>query len=142
MANTAESKNYSVELVSIANNVEIGEHRMLGETQNIRSHLAFLHIKNTSNESIDWWCQHNYFIGSDGFEYEPGQNITNNSCRPDTLPRHWYPKPTIHSGQEIRCIAEFPEPPEDTAIEKIIYEYENDYYEIEVEHDQLEEPPL
>lgn len=142
MANTAESENLSVELVSIANNIEIGEHRMLGENQEIRSHIAFLHVENTSNESIDWWCQHNYFIGSDGFEYRSGQNMTNKSCRPETLSRHWYTKPTIHSGQQTRCIVEFSEPPEDTTIEKIIYQYEQDYYEIDVEHDQLQKPPL
>lgn len=142
MGNTAESQNLAVELVSIANNVEIGEHKMLGENGTTHSHLAFFHVKNTGNESIRWWCQHNYFIATDGFEYEPAQNITNKSCKPDTLPRHWYTKPTIHSGQKTRCIAEFPEPPEDTTIEKIIYEYEDEYYEIEVEHDELEDPPL
>lgn len=142
MANSGESEKFSAELVSISKNVELTEDTMIEKGDPVLSHLFFFHVENKTDEPVNWFCQKNYFIGSDGFQYESGQNINREVSRPEMLRRHWYAKPVIQPGQKTRCVAELPDPPADIGIGEIVYQYEEDYYEIEVEHDQLEEPPL
>jgi hypothetical protein len=142
MPNTGGNETFSVELVSICKNIELTQDTMLEEGDPILSHLFFFHIENKTDKPVTWFCQKNYFIGSDGFQYESDQNINREVSRPEILRRHWYAKPEIQPGQKTRCVAELPDPPADINIEKIIYQYEEDYYEIEVEHDQLQKPPL
>jgi len=143
MTNTAESRNFSVELISIAEDVRITTEEMFEDEETTRSTLLFFHVKNTSDESVSWWYNENNFIGSDGFQYKSGENIYETVGNGhEVLPPHWYPNPTIQPGRKARCVTEIPEFPDDVSVEEAIYNYNEDYYEIEIDTSQLEEAPI
>ena len=142
MAKIAESRNFVVELISIAEDVRITTEEMFDEEETTRSTLLFFHVENTSDEPVDWWYDELYFIGSDGFQYKHGENISTMEGTPDMLPPHWYPNPTIQPGRKARCVGEISEFPENISVEEVIYDYGDDHYEIKVDNALLEEPPI
>lgn len=143
MSNIAESENFSVELISIAEDVSITTEEMFEEDETVRSTLLFFHVKNTSDEPVDWWYDENHFVGNDGFQYKHGENIYEGlGDTTNVLPHHWQPNPTIQPSRKARCVAEIPEVPDDVTMEEIIYDFDEDHYEIKIDHSQLEEPPI
>lgn len=143
MANTAESETFAVELLSIARDVPITTEELFEDDTTTLSTLLFFAVSNTTERPMRWWYDEHHVVGSDGFQYPPGQNIDQGVLgTPEELPAYWELEPTVQPGTTARCVSEVPDLPTDVDIETVIYDYGPDRYEITADESALKIPPF
>lgn len=143
MVNAAGGEYFRVELVGIADGVRLTGSELFGEeSETTVSDVLCFHVENASDEPRTWWADEHYFVGSDGFQYLRDDHALGFGGTAEEVPAHWYASPEIQPGRKTRCVAELPETPRGVSVEEVIYDYEDEHYELDVVRAELDDPPL
>jgi hypothetical protein len=143
MVNAASGEYFRVELVGIVEGVRLTDPDLFGEeTGTTVSDVLCFHVENAGDEARRWWADEHYFVGSDGFQYVPEDHALGFGGTAEELPAHWYPSPEVQPGRRVRCVAELPDTPSGVTVKEIIYDYEDEHYEIDLVRSELDDDPL
>ena len=143
--NRAESEHFEVRLVAVAENRKIETDGGLfdDDPETRRSTLFFLEVENASDERITWWYDEHDFLDGEGFQYKHGEfgGFLDDDA-PAFLPAHWYPQIELVPGARARCVTGVDDPVEGASIERLVYDQGGDRYELVVNEDELDDPPI
>jgi hypothetical protein len=145
MFNRAESEHFEIELVSIAEDVTLTQETMFDEgdeQETTDSTLLFFHVTNVSDEPVTWWYDEHYFVDEEGFQYKHDPAVGGFEEPASEVPQHWYTTVEIQPGAKARCVTALGAFPTDRSLVRIVYNYEDEHFEVEVNAEQLSEPPV
>lgn len=148
--NRAVTDEVDVRLVSVADDVDTDDEWLFDESDDAdTATVLFFKIENVGDEPIEWWCDEHDVLDTERFQYATDEAFGDGfdggfggSRTVDWLPAHWYAKLRIRPDARARCVTAAREFPSDASLDRLYYEYDGVEYELRVEREELDPPPV